>query len=88
VTVKINREDGAPIQGAVAFLMHNTFDEPVLVQLGVNAPEVEQTLWCEEAFIVGALVATQAEGRVIATRLALDLAKIPGVPQSFVSSGE
>jgi hypothetical protein len=77
VHLDLRRSDNAPAEYAVAWLLHNTFDEPVIVQSGVDKAR-GYDIWIDEDFIVAALVIEKSdEGNgTSARKLALDLSSL------------
>ncbi len=77
VTLRVRALPGEPaIEGAVVFHLHPTFNQPV-VRVQVLDGVAETRIIAAGAFTVGALV--ESDG----TRLELDLAELPNIPDKF-----
>lgn len=84
ITLAVSHLDEPHPDGEVHFLLHNTYDESMLsspLQDGKASVEI----YGEEAFVCGAIVVLRPQGSPAReVRLALDLARIPGVPPDFL----
>ena len=85
VSVGVARADGNKFTGSVVVLLHNTFDEPVIVAPVNDGPGYTHSFWCADAFAVGAIVVSGTANERKTTRLGIDLAKLPNVPDGFVA---